>query len=132
MNKFINAKSIVIGIWIVYLGIFFLDFNFFPILKFDLYSRVSEFNIKKSVFMARPKGKIDFSEDISSQFTFSAPWKFSVTMRIILREHPEKLDKILRDRLIEINKLGENKYSGVQYISILENVETQLAQVEIE
>lgn len=112
--------------------VFLFDFNFFPFLKFDLYSRVSEFNLKKSVFLARPKGEMNFSEDISSQFAFSIPWKFSVTLRIIQREHPDKINQILKDRLQEINLQTNNRYSGIRFISILDNVETQVAQVEIE
>ncbi len=127
-----SAKAIVVSIWIAYLLIFFFDFNFFPFLKFDLYSRVSEFNVKESVFLARPKGSAEFSEDISKQFVFSLPWKFSVTMRILLREHPEKLDQILKDRLQEINGLTDKKYSGVKYFLILDNIKTQVTQVEIE
>lgn len=132
MKKTINAKVIVIGIWTLYLMVFLFDFNFFPFLKFDLYSRVSEFNLKKSVFLARPKGEMNFSEDISSQFAFSIPWKFSVTLRIIQREHPDKINQILKDRLQEINLQTNNRYSGIRFISILDNVETQVAQVEIE
>ena len=132
MKQFKSAKAIVVSIWIAYLLIFFLDFNFFPILKFDLYSRASEFTLKESLFLARPKGTAEFGEDISKQFAFSVPWKFLVTMRILLREHPDKLDHILKDRLHEINALTDIKYSGVRYIVILDNVKTQVTQAEIE
>ena len=127
-----TPKYLIFIIWIIYLSAFLFEFNFFPFVKFDLYSRMAEFSLSQYVFLAKPVGKNDFTENISSQFFFSAPWKFIITIRIIRREHPEKLESILKNRLIEINQQSTQKYTAVQFITILEGKQTNVSEVNIE
>lgn len=132
MKKYLTPRFLVLIIWIIYLVIFLFGTNFFPFLKFDLYSRADDFNITKNVFLARPINKPDLSEDITSKFFYHPDWKFVVALRVMLRDHPEKVEQILKARLLEINKNSETKYSGLIFISKSENGELKASRVEIE
>lgn len=105
-------------IWTIHVLAFVFQWNFFPILNYDLFSRPQNFNNSAEYFLAKTSSVGSYDVDISKEISFNSYWKFIVTVRRILREDPNRLSQTIKRRIHEINETRTDKIESVQFVEI--------------
>ena len=113
-----KSSIFLIFLWIIHSLAFVFEWNYFPILSYDLFARPQNFNNSAEYFMAKTGSASSHTVDISKEISFGYYWKFIVTVRRILREDPDRLSQTIKLRIREINENRKDKVESVQFIEI--------------
>ncbi len=118
LTKMFKDKSyqVVIFLWFLHALSFGFDIRLYPVLNFDLFSRIGSFSSPEERFYARTMlGKI---EDISQEVSFDFYWKFIVTVRRMMRESQRDLELAFQRRIDELNIAREDKIISIQFVVV--------------